>query len=762
MAKISFSDDGVCQAFKTKGACLQKNSFDPLQSRCEWKALHRSCIFNNQLLHYLPSISLILEVTLLVIPLNICVSRALDITANVIAPKQSSESSYVRTVVTNAMYGVQRKHGVFMGGARLATMQNLMDHCPARTEAAYVARPIFLYLGTDRKNFLKTLVPSRKFDWDYLDVNAQFYRVLEKRLDKARQQENFIKEELELIEDDHDKEVFILRRFLMDALAVESRSMASKFFFKTTVHFSSFFEMFCLVSLIAYLLGITAFIFYAATSIGQNGFKLWIRVFIVAIVFENSFFKILRIWVKHVVFPFAISAELRTVHATLRLRATSILNRTNGMMATANCLVHHFNAACRACRAYPHLSMSRLLISMNDFDLSPSVEYQVANQRYLRSFLYHLARFTMLPEMFQDLVLDALCNAGFYILVICFAGLWRKSKTGMLAMGSCLLSLMIFVGCWYGRKSVEASKDSERSMEEILPFDDIDNDLLSGDERLMLYRKRWLSKTNESYAGKGRPAWVTGIAIVNRELKPARTTDIKNALKVDLPTLHTSISVYESNDIDKGAPVKHSNKAEVTPSRSTMSAMSPRVKLRTLDEIIRSSPSPSFGVRPKPSYDVHLLSYPHLHPPSSVVAVMSRDENHLEHNLRASRTKSAPAQKMDTARDYHAIDVVCQGTAWVRGAWSEGPDDPPTESCASPSPFRSMWRKVDHDDDHDEAVRAYSVDELSSLHSGSFADEMDVSRDPCVYVDDASDGLSSSDDDSGEVSIYELLRSTSC
>lgn len=77
----------------------------------------------------------------------------------------------------------------------------------------------------------------------------------------------------------------------------------------------------------------------------------------------------IQILVLHVIVPLLVSKEVRTVHLSLKNRIRFLLRRTSGMMKSSSALVQHFNPICRAARAFPEYSISRLLMSLNDFDV---------------------------------------------------------------------------------------------------------------------------------------------------------------------------------------------------------------------------------------------------------------------------------------------------------------------------------------------------------------------------------------------------------
>lgn len=110
--------------------------------------------------------------------------------------------------------------------------------------------------------------------------------------------------------------------------------------------------------------------------------------------------------------------DVNFILANLRDRARYIYKRTNGLMKTSRALVHHFNAACRASRQFPGLLTSRLLMSLNDFDLpvthrKPTVTllHQMSELLFL-IVLVSLATLTVLPEAIQESIIEVIVTLG--------------------------------------------------------------------------------------------------------------------------------------------------------------------------------------------------------------------------------------------------------------------------------------------------------------------------------------------------------------
>jgi hypothetical protein len=121
--------------------------------------------------------------------------------------------------------------------------------------------------------------------------------------------------------------------------------------------------------LVLYVLFLILFVYIYGLGIGSNATLIWLQISLVALLLDMCLLIPFKIWLKHVGVAMIVSTDVRMLHYLLRSRAKAIMLRRAGLIRNANALVQHFNPACRAARAYPHLASARLLMSLNDFDL---------------------------------------------------------------------------------------------------------------------------------------------------------------------------------------------------------------------------------------------------------------------------------------------------------------------------------------------------------------------------------------------------------
>ena len=104
-------------------------------------------------------------------------------------------------------------------------------------------------------------------------------------------------------------------------------------------------------------------------GIGNYGTTLWLAAVVCAWLQDIFLLQPLRIWAQFILCTYSCSEELLALYECLRTRAKTLMTRQRGLVTNTRSLTQHFNPACRCARMFPHLPSSRLLLSINDFDL---------------------------------------------------------------------------------------------------------------------------------------------------------------------------------------------------------------------------------------------------------------------------------------------------------------------------------------------------------------------------------------------------------
>jgi hypothetical protein len=104
-------------------------------------------------------------------------------------------------------------------------------------------------------------------------------------------------------------------------------------------------------------------------GMGTIGSRLWLSALVVSVLELYVVAIPLFQWICITLVSNLVGSKLQRISDMLRRRGKIILLRGSGIMHNYSALVHHFNPACRAARAFPELSISRLLLTLNDWDL---------------------------------------------------------------------------------------------------------------------------------------------------------------------------------------------------------------------------------------------------------------------------------------------------------------------------------------------------------------------------------------------------------
>jgi len=131
----------------------------------------------------------------------------------------------------------------------------------------------------------------------------------------------------------------------------------------------------------------------------------------------------IAIWVKWLGTATVVDEEVRLYMNLLRMKYEHLLTRRSNAMSYNN-FTQQFNPACRAARYYPHLPISSLLLSFNDFDISmdgfaPSRPLWFRLEFYICSlFLAFCWVWNTCPTVLQDLANEIVLTASLFGLVV--------------------------------------------------------------------------------------------------------------------------------------------------------------------------------------------------------------------------------------------------------------------------------------------------------------------------------------------------------
>lgn len=212
----------------------------------------------------------------------------------------------------------------------------------------------------------------------------------------------------------------------------ESSGFIERVLLRTLWQFSKFKKLYFFLSVIlviVYTAGCAVGLFMYTLRTGANANRYWISLVLGSVVFDTFLLNPSKILMTKVVFLADLRREILSLCDILVKRAIFISRRCTGSMKTSKHLVQHFNPACRVSRLMPHLSISRLLINMNDNDMASPIVLSLPQYDLFRYIIspylfvtrYIIGAFTwFLPDYFYnslfDLVICILINVAFVII----------------------------------------------------------------------------------------------------------------------------------------------------------------------------------------------------------------------------------------------------------------------------------------------------------------------------------------------------------
>ena len=121
----------------------------------------------------------------------------------------------------------------------------------------------------------------------------------------------------------------------------------------------------------------------------------------------------LQIFLNGVALADTVNFEIVELSRHLNDRALVIMTRKTGLVTNTNSLIHQVNPACRVAREFPHLAISRLLISLNDGDFPLHFGGGRKKHTWLSYFLEAVVTLILtIIKWMPDLAIDA-AFAGF-------------------------------------------------------------------------------------------------------------------------------------------------------------------------------------------------------------------------------------------------------------------------------------------------------------------------------------------------------------
>ena len=198
--------------------------------------------------------------------------------------------------------------------------------------------------------------------------------LIKKDVTRAREQADILKSELELMHTEEEREVYLIKNFFVDYFQGYTRSIANRYLlgkFESVkfTYIRALRKYLFMILLPALILACLYFVYIYQVSLGSRSTQLWLSITMLAIFQEILLIQPFQIWLRWVLINGMVATEIRETMKDFRDRSRVILIRTSGLLRDSNALVQHYNPACRAARMFPELPVSRLLMTVSDFDI---------------------------------------------------------------------------------------------------------------------------------------------------------------------------------------------------------------------------------------------------------------------------------------------------------------------------------------------------------------------------------------------------------
>ena len=165
-----------------------------------------------------------------------------------------------------------------------------------------------------------------------------------------------------------------------------------------------------------------------------------------------------------------IHNDVKRLHHLLRVRVGVVMRRTKGVLVNSSELIQHLNPACRAARQFPHLMVSRILMSLNDYDFPSDLTKTEKQVPFLLKVLLSVLSFfgivivillSFLPEALQETFLDVTVSGAisFAIMTTTTASTIAIVVVVLLVVGVFLLIVLREYLLYQKRKSQVATED---------------------------------------------------------------------------------------------------------------------------------------------------------------------------------------------------------------------------------------------------------------------------------------------------------------
>ena len=310
--------------------------------------------------------------------------------------------------------------------ARLGYLRQQIDEASVEEEVDYLMKHADLFVKSDVIEDLRAALRVKTSVTD-----SQNRDKLRSKVNRARKMCGTLLRELKEKSGRDEKEIYLVKRFIVELLTGVHRWVAERFFFdEVESEISAPYRAFCAVLLVLIICGELTYVFLTGVGMGAEATRVWFVCLAVVvmqgkqkdceiIVFANTTFivdifvlKPIFIWFTHIAMSSIVMDKVNFLISQLKKDANMTLYRSRGYLIGPSNVVQHLNPTCRATRSVPHLSLARLLISLNDFDVPKARPSGISLFGYVYEWLFWflviiILTLSLLPELLQEVFLES-------------------------------------------------------------------------------------------------------------------------------------------------------------------------------------------------------------------------------------------------------------------------------------------------------------------------------------------------------------------
>jgi len=458
IAVVLYADDGYCEEFTEPSKCTDATTTGGFFHACKWRTDNESCEYEPLKIDFYTTIVLTIIASMLVVPFEKLNRYSVMMIAQYFHYKRlnhaviPTNTSVVETVLQprfDEFALAQTMRSTLFRAARLEKAKKTMDFVlPASEADAVLAQVAAQEVQVQDHKAFRNVVAAATTSRQRYQLTSRKRQDVIKRIEVCRDQVGNMKKELEHMDSAEDQEIYLMRHFIVDIFDGPRRGVVSRHFLEEyNTRRNKWHERLSLVFLPLMLAVMIYFVYVFNLSIGSRATNMWLIVTSINFFQDVFFLKPLKVWFNFVLINGTVSREVRELCEQLTRRSKLILMRTHGMVRDTEALVQHFNPAVRAARMHPGLPVSRLLMSLNDFDIPLQPKHSIFYLPWVY-FMTGLLTLTLLPEVLQDSSIEVLSNAIIQFGAIGFYRLGVTSLLAALVVGLGIL-LIILLREWY-------------------------------------------------------------------------------------------------------------------------------------------------------------------------------------------------------------------------------------------------------------------------------------------------------------------------